>query len=148
MEPEFNRDIGEILNEIDSAEVVTVIFPLLGRCLVLDSRSTADDPPLLTVVPQAGSGERRLHQVNQARPHLPEARGLAAIPWIGSVEALVRSGVWERLVHRMVDSGFKSAATACDRSLEELKRWEHRALVAMIRGRGPFHTLWSRVPSR
>ncbi len=144
MEPEFERDMQDILNELDAAEVVTIILPLLGRCLVLDGRTTHEDPPHLSVVPQAGSAERRLQQVNSARPHLPAAQKVVAVPWTGSVDGLNRSEIWERLVHRMVDSGFKSAATSCDKVLEELKRWEHRALAAMIRGRGPFHTLWSR----
>ena len=77
MEPEFERDMQDILNELDAAEVVTIILPLLGRCLVLDGRATQEDPPHLSVVPQAGSAERRLQQVNSARPHQAQGYALA-----------------------------------------------------------------------
>ncbi len=30
-------------------------------------------------------------------------------------------------------------------ALDELRQWERRSMVSMIRGQGPFHTIWSRV---
>ncbi len=147
MDSDSGDELREFFKEIDSAVVVIVILPALGQCLVLDSRNTADDPPQMSVSPPLGSGERRLRELNRARPYLPEAQQLVAIPWTGTVDALVRSGVWQRLVDRMVESGSESAQQSCQSCLKELHRWEHTALVAMIRGQGPFHTLWSRAAS-
>jgi hypothetical protein len=48
------------------------------------------------------------------------------------------------MVKRMADSGFQGAADACQSTLTDLLNWEHRFNVAMIRGEGPFQTLWSR----
>ena len=145
MEQESSRELPEILRELDTAEAVTIIFPMIDQCLVLDGRGTVEDAPQLTVSPPLGSAERRLQQLNERRPHLPAITDLLAFAWTGSVESLVRSGVWDRLVRRMVDAGPEDAAASSQGCLEELKRWERRALGAMVQGRGPFHTVWSRT---
>ena len=98
MDPEPSEEQRGFFEEIDSAEVVVVILAALGQCLVLDSRYTTEDPPEMSVSPPLGSGERRLHELNQARPHLPKAQRLVGVPWGGSLNALVRSGVGERPV--------------------------------------------------
>ena len=144
MDREIERQMQEVLLSVEQAEVVCVIFPHFAQCLVFDSRYTAEDPPRMTVSPLLGSAERRLHQLNQARPHLPRAQGIVAIPWADSVASMAGFGYldhdwWAGLWTR----GFKSAATECQEALDELLGWEHRANVDMIRGRGPFYTLWS-----
>ena len=143
MDREIERQMQEVLLSVEQAEVVCVIFPHFAQCLVFDSRSTAEDPPRMTVSPLLGSAERWLHQLNQARPHLPRAQGIVAIPWAYSVASMAGSAIWTRLVGRMVDSGFRSTVPACQEALDELLGWEHRANVDMVRGRGPFYTLWS-----
>ena len=30
-------------------------------------------------------------------------------------------------------------------ALDELRQWERRSMVSMIRGQGPYHTIWSRT---
>lgn len=147
-QPDFDSDMSEMLQNANNSEVVCVILPIINQCLVLDSRSTDEDPPTLTVSPPLGSAERRLRNANQQRPHLRHARELAVIPWVGSIESLASSEVWDMMVRRMVDSGFSSAAAQCDSAMNELKRCERQALVAMIKGKGPFHTLWSRSGAR
>jgi len=47
------------------------------------------------------------------------------------------------IVTRMASSGFEGTDQTCVEALEELKQWERRSLMAMIRGQGPYHTLWS-----
>ena len=148
MEPEFNRDMADILNDINDAEVITIIMPFLGQCMIYDYRMTLEDPPLVMVSPPLGSAERRLRQLNQKRPNLPRAKEMVAVPWPGSVDSLIRSEIWNRMVQRVVDTGFKDAIDACQNAVEELKKWERRSLSAMIRGDGPFHTLWSQSESR
>ena len=148
MENEFERNIREVMQSVEQAEVVCIIFPHLSQCLIFDSRHTAEDPPRVTVSPPLGSAERRLRDLNRARPHLPRAEGMVAVPWTESVRSMAQSRIWERIVARMVDSGFHSAAADCQTALDELLGWEYRANVAMIQGRGPFHTLWSRAAER
>ena len=148
MDKEFERQMQEVLDGVKTAEVVCIIFPHLSQCLVFDGRYTPEEPPRLAVSPPLGSIQRRLRQLNQARPYLPKVTQLTTIPWTEPVASLVRSGIWERLMARMIDSGFTSAVASCQAVLDELRAWEYRANVAMIRGHGPYHTIWSRVGER
>lgn len=145
MQPDSDNDMSEAIENAEKSEVVCVILPFINQCLVLDSRQEVDDPPRVSVSPPLGSAERRLRHVNQARPHLKHARELAVIPWSGSVQSLASSEVWELIVRRMNDA---DSAEGCDEAMDELRQWERRALASMIRGQGPFHTLWSRAGSR
>jgi len=144
VEQDFDREMAEAMAQAERAEVVCVIMPIINQCLVYDARHTADDPPRLTVSPPLGSAERRLRQVNQSRPHLKYVRDLTVLPWTGSVESFAHSDIWELIVRRMVNSGLKTAGNACQEALDELKQWERRALIAMIKGQGPYQTVWSR----
>lgn len=145
MQADFDWDAAEVLESIDEADVVSIIFPHVGKCLVFDGRYAEEDPPRVAVLSPIGSAERRLDQLNQARPNLPKAIGLAAIPWIDSVSSMISSPVWEHLVARATDSGFKEILSACQAAMHELLGCEYDAKVDMIRGRGPFYTLWERL---
>ncbi|MEX2599821.1 MAG: hypothetical protein WD533_09225 [Dehalococcoidia bacterium] len=145
MEPEFDREMAEAIASAETAEVVCVIFPMINQCLVFDGRCAPDDPPQLTVSPPQGSAERRLRRVNKARSHLKHAHDLALIPWTGSIHSMVESEVWELIVTRMAASGYEDSDSRCIAILEELHQWERRAMVQMINGQGPYHTVWSRL---
>ena len=144
-EPEFDSEMAEALENAEAAEVVCIILPTINQCLVYDSRSGPDDPPRVTVSAPLGSGERRLRHVNKARPHMERARELAVLPWSGSVNAFANSRIWGMLQDRMQSSGYDNTIRQCDEALDELRQWERRSMVSMIRGQGPFHTIWSRV---
>jgi hypothetical protein len=144
-EPEFDKEMAEALENAENAEVVCVILPIINQCLVFDARSGPDDPPRITVSAPLGSGERRLRHTNKARPHLKHARELAVLPWTGSVGAFVNSRIWGMLQDRMNGSGYDGTQEQCDKTMEDLRQWERRALISMIRGQGPYHTIWSRT---
>jgi hypothetical protein len=143
-EPEFDREMAEALENAEAAEVVCIILPVINQCLVYDSRSGQNDPPRITVSAPLGSGERRLRHVNKARPHLERARELAILPWSGSINAFEGSKIWGMLEDRAKSSGFDSLEKQASEALDELRQWERRSMVSMIRGQGPFHTIWSR----
>ena len=148
MESRFDRYMKDLMDSVQQAEIVCIIFPLLNQCLIYDGRYAAEDPPRITVSSPLGSAERRLRHLNRARPSLPKATELTAFQWSGSVTSLLQSGIWERLVKRMADSGFQEAADACQTTLTDLLSWERRFNISMIRGEGPFHTIWSRGGDR
>ena len=141
---DYDREMAEAIERAETAEVVCVILPQINQCLVYDGRSAADDPPRLSVSPPLGSGERRLRHVNRARPNMPQARELAVLPWVNSIRSFEESEVWEMLQERMKASRFKGWRARCDEAMDEMRQWEKRSNVAMIRGQGPYHTLWSR----
>lgn len=144
-DPEFDSEMAEALENAEAAEVVCIILPIINQCLVYDSRSGPDDPPRMTVSAPLGSGERRLRHVNKARPAMDRARELAVLPWSGSINAFSNSRIWGMLQDRMQSSGYDNTERQCNEALDELCQWERRSMVSMIRGQGPFHTIWSRT---
>lgn len=143
MDQEIERQMKELLKNVEQAEVICIIFPYFSQCLVFDGRCTNIDPPQITVAPLLGSAERRLYQLNQARPHLPKALGIVAFPWMNSITNMQGSAIWAKLMARMEVSGFDQTTSACHDVMHELYNWERRANIDMVLGRGPFYTFWS-----
>jgi hypothetical protein len=144
-EPEFDKEMAEAIEQAETAEVVCVILPVINQCLVYDSRTGPDDPPRISVSAPLGSGERRLRHVNRARPGLKHARELAVLPWSGSIGAFENSKIWGMLSDRMNGSDYERSQDQCAEALEELRQWERRSMISMIKGQGPYHTIWSRT---
>jgi hypothetical protein len=147
-EPEFDKEMAEALENAEGAEVVCIIMPTLNQCLVYDSRYADGDPPRISVSAPLGSAERRLRHVNRARPDLKHAREMAALPWTGSIISFEDSKIWRLLYNRMTGAGFDGAESQCEDVLHELRQWERRTLITMIKGQGPYHTIWSRVADK
>ena len=142
---EEDRERAEALQHAEAAEVVCLILPLINQCLVYDSRTALEDPPRIYVSAPLGSAERRIRHINRSRPNLKHAHEMAALPWTGSIESLAGSEIWRMLQRRMSASGFSGTDAQCDDALRELRQWERHQLIAMIRGEGPYHTMWSRA---
>ena len=143
MQSDSDHDMSEALQKAEQSDIICIILPFINQCLILDGRQEENDPPKVYVSPPLGSAERRLRQINQSRPHLKHARELAIIPWTNSISSLASSMVWSLILRKIEEYPNKSEKDECEESLQELMQWERRALASMIRGHGPFHTLWS-----
>jgi hypothetical protein len=80
------------------------------------------------------------------RPDLPRPQDIIAIPWVGYVEAMKTSGLWEKVVARIEESGFPDAVAAAEVAFKELVRLERRELAQLIMGE-QYETLWARPTS-
>jgi len=143
MDGDFRINVGEILKNIGSMEVISIYFPLLRKTILIDTRFTVDDPPMVKVVPMASSVEERNRVLRRLRPHFPRPKAIAIVPWPKYVESLVQLGIWGKVLERLVDSGHKAAVQACDLALEEVYLLEREELSAVIKGEN-YHTLWAR----
>ncbi len=144
---DFDIDLGEVMKSVENAEVISIFFPRLRKSLIIDTRFTVEDGPLIKVVPIARSVEDRLRSLKRLRPSFPKPADVAVIPWIANVDSLIHLGVWDRIVHRFVDSAQKGAVKACSQVLWELRLLEREEMTAVIMGEG-YHTLWSRAERR
>ena len=141
---DFAVDLEELFDNIDNAEVVSVSFPSLDKSAVFDMRSNESEGPMLRLMPMVSSPRERMRIVRRLRPSFPRANGLTVIPWYGYVDTLVQSGIWDKLVDRLAQSGRPDAAAACDAMLKELRHFEKDEMAAAISGDN-YHTIW---PSR
>ena len=146
MDREFGLDIDAIVGHIDGAPTLSFFFPRLRRSLILDMRQGPEHGPFIRVLPMARGLHERLRSLKRARPHLPKATEIVAIPWPIYVENMVRSGVWARVIKRIEATGSTDAVAAAESALTELRAIESQELTALIRG-GQYETIWARESS-
>jgi len=144
MDGDFRINLEEILRNIYSAEIISIYFPLLRKTILIDTRFSDNDPPMVKIVPMALTVDDRNRALRKLRPNFPRSRSLTVIPWPKYVESLVDLGIWDKVMERFVDSGHKKSVEECRNVLEEMYDLEMEELSAVIRGEN-YHTIWSRL---
>ena len=142
----YGNGVDGVFKFISNAEVLAVFFPKFGQSVVVDIRPKDGVAPLVRVVPMARSIADRLRTIKRMRPDLPRPQDIIAVPWVGYVEALKTSGLWDKVVARIEESGFPDAVTAAEVAFKELVRLERRELAQLIMGE-QYETLWARPTS-
>lgn len=143
MDSEYGLDFHEVEHIFETAEVLAVYFPLLARTLVVDFRQAPDSPPLVKVMPMVRSEEERYRSIRRLRPQLGKPETVTFVPWPKYVEGLVRLGIWDRLVGRLVQGGYRESVASAAEAIAELREIEHSTVHAAISGKG-FRTIWTR----
>lgn len=140
-------DIDEILGVVDAAEVLIIRFQMpVDKRLLVDTRATPLDPPLLRLVDRANSVEERFRGLKQLRPRMPLPDKIMSFQWPRHVRTLEETGIWERIVKRIERSGHATAAGMCAAVWNELLAAERRDEVSAIVGGEGWRTLWEREP--
>ncbi len=146
MSNDFGLDLDEILKVVDTADVLIIRFQIVSdKRLLVDARTTELDPPLVKLVPRAGSVEERFRSLKQLRPRLPLPDKIMSFQWPRHVEVLAAAGVWEHIVRRMAGSGHAGMQEMCDAVWQELVTAERREVIAAITGADGYQTLWERT---
>lgn len=141
---DYGLDIDEVLKVVDAAEVLVVRFAILGKRLLIDSRTSREDGPFIALVPKAGSVEERFRSLKQLRPRFPLPDKILSFMWPRQVETFRSSPVWERIVQRLVGLGGEELAARCEDIYRELETEERAQVVAAIRGDESYQSLWER----
>ena len=141
MDSDFRIDIGEVQRAIDVGEITALYFPLLRKTLLMDTRTTGVDGPMIKVVPMASSPEERFRDLVRMRPRLPKPESINIVPWPKYVASLVRLQVWDHIVRRFLEIGPPEIVRQCDDCLQELYRVEQEEIRRAITGEN-YETLW------
>lgn len=109
-------DIETIRQNVREAEVVTFYFPLLGKTLLVDTRTLTGEAvagsmpepvadaarrPLVRIVAMAHSADERFASLRRLRPEFDRPDSITMIPWGRRVDALQAEGVWALLLDRL-----------------------------------------------
>lgn len=143
MDNDFLLDYEEIIKTIRAADVLTFRFVIVNQRLLVDNRSSEIDPPLVKLVPRAGSVEERFRSLKQLRPRFRLPEKISAIWWPKFIDSMVERGVWDAIVQRIVESGFSEAARQCEDVLQELRTLERQELCNAVLGEG-YQPLWEK----
>lgn len=143
MDSDFSVNIREIMRNIESAEVLSVYFPIIRRTVLIDTRCDAVEGPLVKVVPMVNSVEERFRSLKKLRPQFARPESITLVPWPKYVRSLESLGVWGKIVGRLVRMGYPRAVEDCHRAFEELLECERREHLTAIKGEG-YQALWER----
>lgn len=141
MDGEYRIDLDEIATTIESSEVISILFPMLRKSLVLDTRSDLEDGPMARVVPMAESVDDRLRSIKRMRPRFPRPESVTVIPWPKQVKSLKRLGLWGKILERMMITGNAEIIGKCNSCYEKLLELDAEELAAVITGKN-YYTLW------
>ncbi len=146
---DFGLDMDEAVRAIQGAEVLVVRFAVLDKRLLVDFRTSPSEGPFIAVVPRAGSLEERYKSLKRLRPRFPLPDKIIAFMWHRTtVDTFRLSGLWDRIVERLVALGGPEMEAKAEEVYRQLLVEERRELLAAIRGSGHYHTLWERPRDR
>ncbi len=116
----YDIDLEAVNQNVEEAEVVTFYFPMLRRTLLVDTRCGPQEGPLVCVVGMVDNSTQRYESLRRLRPQLPRPASLSMIPWAHSVGSLESTGVWERIIQRLLQCGGPEVLIEAGRCLREL----------------------------
>lgn len=142
---DYGLDMDEVTKVIDSAEVLIVRFAILDKRLLIDTRTSEQEGPLMAIVPKAGSVEERFKSLKKLRPRFPLPDKIMSFMWPRHMETFRNSGLWEKIESRMVSLGGDCMAGRCEEIFGELAHEERSEVMAAIRGGEGYQSLWERT---
>lgn len=142
---DFGLDLQQVIQVIDTAEVIIVRFQFIDKRLLLDLRTSATEGPFIALVPRVSSAQERFRSLKQMRPHLPLPDRIMSFQWPRSAEALRASGIWDHIVRRVTAGGYSELAPVCERVFREIQQEERRETLAAIVGGEGWQSLWERT---
>jgi len=142
---DYGLDIDEVTRVIDAADVLIVRFAIVDKRLLVDSRTTETEGPLIALVPKAGSVEERFKSLKKLRPRFPLPEKIMSFMWPRHIDTLQNSGVWDKIARRMVSLGGDDMTSRCDEVFQQLAMEEKTEVLQAIRGGEGYQSLWERA---
>ena len=131
---DYGLDINEVTKVIDNADVLIVRFAIVDKRLLIDTRMSEQEGPLIAVVPRAGSVEERFKALKKLRPRFALPEKIMSFMWPRHMETFRNSGLWERIQQRMISLGGEAMASRCNEVFQALAQEEHTEVLSAIRG--------------
>ena len=144
MDDDLQVDMERVLESIREADVISILFTMFRKSLVVDLRPHHAEPPFVRIAPQSRGPEDRLRYIRRQRPSLPRPTKVTMFPWSNSVGSFERLGIHAALRTRAEETGYFPIVDECLHALQELYKLERQEMVAVIRGEN-YLTVWSRA---
>jgi len=134
---------NQIIEAIQTGEVVCLFFPRIGKTLVLDLRHTIEIPPSVIIDNMVTRPRERLERLEKLRPTMPPPEELRIAPWVGSVASLEDAGIASAMLERCAETGNVNTVERCRKAIQTLTNIERDHLRAIVRGEMS-RTIWER----
>ena len=137
-------NLDEVMEVIDTAEVLVVRFAMLDKRLLVDTRHDDVDGPMLKLVPKASSVEDRFRSLKELRPRFVLPEKIVSFTWPRQIETFRLAGLWQRIIDRLIASGHQGVKEQCEAVFGELVEEEKAEVLTAIRGGPSYQSLWER----
>lgn len=136
-------DMDELHKVVDNCDVFTVGFRTFLQRLIVDTRKSADEGPMVEVVEAVGTVEERFFWLGKQRPAFGVPERFTFFIWPHSIRFFRECGLAERIRGRTSVAQFPDSDGAIVRAVAHLEQLETRSTLDAITGRA-YHTLWER----
>ena len=134
-------NLGEVEKVVDECDVFTVVFHMFPERLLVDTRFTAEEGPLVALVEPVASVEERFYWLGRERPRFGPPERFMFFPWPHSIVFLEQCGIADHIRRRCQASGRAEAVAMFEKVMADLKEKEQQVTLAAIKGEN-FHTIW------
>ncbi|MGQ9573147.1 MAG: hypothetical protein ACUVV3_08185 [Dehalococcoidia bacterium] len=134
-------NLSEVEKVVDSCDVFTVVFRMFPERLLVDTRFSAEEGPLIALVDPVASVEERFYWLGQMRPRFGPPGRFMFFPWPHSIVFFEQCGIADHIRRRCEASGRPEAVAMLEKVMAEMKEKERQVTLAAIRGKN-FHSLW------
>jgi len=142
MDMDYPIDLPEVMNILDTSDVIIVRFATVEKRLLLDFRSSSTERPMIRLVDRVRSAEERFRDLRRLRPGLALPDRIMTFQW----PSLEHLGIFDRMVERFRSLGYPEMEAACKQLFAELHALEQKELLAAVKGEG-YQTLWEKKGS-
>jgi len=141
-------DLEEVRKVVEKCDVFTIGFRLFPQRMIVDTRTTGDEGPMLEIVEPVGTVEERFFWLGQRRPKFGVPQSFTFFVWPHSIPYLEDSGLMDRIRHRVypLDTENGDLGRSVAQSMIHLHVLEQKATFDAIHGRN-YHTVWEREPN-
>lgn len=142
MDNDYNIDMGEIAQTIQSHDVVVMRFVTVGQRLLLDFRSSDIDGPAIRLVEPVKSVQERYASLRKLRPRFRDPEKIVMVYWPRFVRSLGETDAWREVNARLVEAGHPESVREAEQALAEIVQAEETHQRDAVLGGDGFKTLW------
>src|SRR3990170_5966441 len=117
-------NLDELRKVVEECDVFTVGFRLFPQRLIVDTRSSGEEGPMVEVVEPVNTVEERFFWLGKRRPSFGMPEQFTFFVWPHSLRFLAECGVVENIRQRLGTAEQPEVARAVDKALAELERLE------------------------
>ncbi len=144
MDGGFRFDIEKLKGHVESADVISIHFPILRQTIVIDTRNNDTMPPSIDLVPMASSLEERFTAIQNMRPDFSKPESLTILPWPGTSSGLIHFGIITCILERFSYGPYiELMRSRIHEVLLQVRALEHLEVVEAING-NTYYSIWTR----
>lgn len=139
-------DMDEVRKVVEHCDVFTIGFRIFPQRLIVDTRSSESEGPMIEIVEPVSTVEERFFWLGKRRPSFNVPQRFTFFVWPHSIRYFEESGLAQMILKRVAAGGDRGATESMQAALDALREMEAQAVRDAVTGRH-YHTVWAAAPS-